>query len=207
MGNSLCKDFEGTRPATRKLTVWGDIVNADTRAILSVCLICNLDYDFEQISTLHEEHKRNQEFLAVSPIEDVPVLTEGSYKIISGPVHFMTYLCSTRDLVKNKLYPKDCERKINIHISWFQNKLRPHSGRLIKILMRKSQELRGDLSKETPRGGQRQSFNISPANIEYEVELLLKLLENLDKELTNQKYFGEVLSIADLLYYAEISTL
>ena len=85
MGNYLCKDQADTRPVSKKLTLWGDYVNADTKAILSVLMICNIDYEYRNIETLREEHKRSDEFAKVSPIQEVPVITEGSYKIISGP--------------------------------------------------------------------------------------------------------------------------
>jgi len=55
----------------------------------------------------------------VTPIQEVPVITEGSYKIISGPCQFMFYLCNTRKQVKDTLYPKDCEKLINRHMNFF----------------------------------------------------------------------------------------
>ena len=44
MGNTLCKDQADTRPKTRGLIVWGDYVNAETKAILSVLTICNIEH-------------------------------------------------------------------------------------------------------------------------------------------------------------------
>ena len=44
MGNTLCKDQADTRPVSRNLTIWGDYVNADTKAILSVLKICNIEH-------------------------------------------------------------------------------------------------------------------------------------------------------------------
>ena len=54
-------------------------------AILSVLMICNIEHDFKKLETLREDHKHNEEFGNVTPIREVPVITEGSYKIISGP--------------------------------------------------------------------------------------------------------------------------
>jgi len=59
MGNTLCKDQADTRPISRTLTVWGDYVNADTKAILSVLKICNIEHQYKNIETLKEEHKRS----------------------------------------------------------------------------------------------------------------------------------------------------
>ena len=85
MGATLCKDQADARPASKKLTVWGDYVNVDTKAILSVLKICNIEHEYNNVETMIEENKRNSDFSEVSPIQEVPVITEGSYKIISGP--------------------------------------------------------------------------------------------------------------------------
>ena len=134
MGASLCKDQADTRPGSKKLTLWGDYINAETKAVLTVLMMCNIEHEYKNIDTLTEEHKRSDEFAAISPIQEVPVITEGSYKIIAGPAQFMFYICNTRELVKNQLYPKDCEKLINRHMTWFLNKLRPKTQRLIKML-------------------------------------------------------------------------
>ena len=134
MGGSLCKDQADTRPASKKLTLWGDYTNSETKAILSVLKICHIDFDYNNVETLIEEHKLNEDFALISPIQEIPVITEGSYKIISGPCQFMFYLCNTRALVKDRLYPKDCEKLINRHMAFFQNKFRPRSSKLIRML-------------------------------------------------------------------------
>ena len=108
MGGQLCQEQVNNRPQSKQLTIWGDYINADTRAILAVMKIAGQDFEFKQINSLKGEHESNKEFEAISPSRDIPVITEGSYKIISGPVQYMTYLTSTRSDVKKKLYPDDC---------------------------------------------------------------------------------------------------
>jgi len=115
----MCKEQADTRPANKKLSLWGDYVNSDTKAILSVLRICNIEHDYHNLETMVEEHKRSAEFTEVSPIQEVPVITEGSYKIISGPCQFMFYLCSTRIKIKQRLYPKDCEKLINQYLGYY----------------------------------------------------------------------------------------
>ena len=53
------------------------------------------------------------------------------------------------------------------------------------------------------------SIAISPSSIDLEVDTVCKLLDELNIKLgkSNMKYFGNQLSIADILYYWEISTL
>ena len=171
-------------------------------------MICNIEHDFKKLETLREDHKHNEEFGNVTPIREVPVITEGSYKIISGPCQFMFYLCNTRALIKDRLYPKDCERMINRHLTWYQNKLRPKTQMLIRVLGRQLQHENGLIG--TNEGGLSRSSTIkNPSQIEFELEPIKLLLEYLDGQLreSNTKYFGNQLSICDLLYYWEISML
>ena len=53
--------------------------------------------------------------------------------------------------------------------------------------------------------------NSAPANLQddinYELSVIEKMLENLEVELRDMKYFGGELSVVDCLYYAEISTI
>ena len=198
MGGQLCQEQADNRPQSRKLTIWGDYINADTRAILAVLKLAEQDFEFKPINSLEGEHKTNKEFAIISPSLDIPVITEASYKIISGPVQYMTYLTHTRAAVKKKLYPDDWSRQISRHINWFQNKMRPTTGRLMKLLIAQIQR-----SVNDP--------NSAPANmqddIDYEISVIEKMLENLEVELRDQKYFGGELSVIDCLYYTEISTI
>ena len=68
MGAYLCKEQADTRPQTKKLTLWGDYVNVDTKAILSVLDICKIEYEYRNLETLKEEHKLSEEFARISPI-------------------------------------------------------------------------------------------------------------------------------------------
>ena len=68
MGASLCKDQADARPTSKKLTVWGDYVNVDTKAILSVLQVCNIEHEYKNVETMLEENKRNSDFSEVSPI-------------------------------------------------------------------------------------------------------------------------------------------
>ena len=176
----------------------------------------HIEHEFRLVDTMREEHKLSEEFNAVSPIQEIPCITEGSYKIISGPCQFMFYLCNTRSIVKDSLYPKDCERMINRHIAWYQNKLRPKTQKLIKMLQRQLQEENNLLTR---RGSQEaasrssslrtSSMSAKPQNVEFELDAIKQLLDQLDTQLrsSNAKYFGNTLSIADILYFWELCTL
>ena len=46
MGAHLCKDQADTRPKSKKLAVWGDVTNPDTKSILAVLKLCNIEHDY-----------------------------------------------------------------------------------------------------------------------------------------------------------------
>ena len=93
----------------------------------------------------------------------------------------MYYLCNTRAIVKDKLFPKDCEKLINRHMAFFQNKLRPKTQRLIRILQRQMMDENGLVPNETPRGQPRMSMTLTnPMAIESEVEQITKFMDELD---------------------------
>ena len=192
MGAALCKDQADTRPTQKKLTLWGDYINADTKAILTVLRLCNIDHEYTNIETILEEHKKNEEFQMVTPIQEVPVITEGSYKIISGPQHFMLYLCNTRKQGKDSLYPKDCEKLINRHMAYYENKFRPRTQRLIKIATRQLQDEHNLIPNETPRGQARMSVNSTSSSmaIENEIEQILMLIRELNEQVQQSDFFG-----------------
>ena len=91
----------------------------------------------------------------------------------------------------------------------YQNKVRPKTQKLVKMLHRQLQEEGNLVPNETPRGNARMSTMVNPSTIEFEVDTVCKLLDELNIKLSksNSKYFGNQLSIADILYYWEISTL
>ena len=53
------------------------------------------------------------------------------------------------------------------------------------------------------------SFSGDPVNLELELEAVNKLFENMNAQLqsSGSKFFGSQLSLVDLIYYWEVSTL
>lgn len=122
------------------------------------------------------------------------MITEGSFKILGGNNIFIIYLCNSNKLVKDKLYPADTKNEIEKHLAWFQARMKPSSTRLVKMIV------------------QPQAFGekVPPADElnREENEFFSKLLPSLDKQLVNKAYFcGNDITIADIQYFQEISTL
>ena len=47
MGGQLCQEQANNRPQSKTITIWGDYINADTRAILAVMKIAGQDFEFK----------------------------------------------------------------------------------------------------------------------------------------------------------------
>ena len=86
-------------------------------------------------------------------------------------------------------------------MNWYQNKMRPTSARLIKMLTAKLKDLNPDKSPKTIA-----SVSARSSGIEAELKAMERLVESLNVNLEGRRYFGDQMSIADILYYSEIST-
>ena len=79
MGNTgckICSPASDTRPEASMLTIWGDYINADTRAILSVLKISGQIYEYKNLNTLNNEHLSDKVFGEVNPSRELPVITD-----------------------------------------------------------------------------------------------------------------------------------
>jgi len=193
MGCGGSKENTLERPGGGRLTIWGDYFNSDTRTILSVLYIAGVPYQLEEIDMFKGDHKKDS-YLAINPSGQIPMITEGSFKILGGNSIFLIYLCNSNQRIKDKLYPTEVRAEIEKHLSWFQSRMRPCAGRLTRMIVHP--QAFGDKAP-------------SQAEIKREQdELFKKLLPSLDQQLINKKYFcGDEVTIADLQYYNEISTI
>eukprot|EP00349_Pseudokeronopsis_sp_Brazil_P000606 CAMPEP_0202955668 /NCGR_PEP_ID=MMETSP1396-20130829/206_1 /ASSEMBLY_ACC=CAM_ASM_000872 /TAXON_ID= /ORGANISM="Pseudokeronopsis sp., Strain Brazil" /LENGTH=143 /DNA_ID=CAMNT_0049672333 /DNA_START=282 /DNA_END=713 /DNA_ORIENTATION=+ len=92
--------------------------------------------------------------------------------------------------VKHRFYPNELE--VQKYFSWFQALMKPASARLIKMYAFPNTF----------------SVPVTKKEIEKEKEeFFSRLLAAVDKQLENKQYLtGETCSVADFLYYNEIST-
>ena len=69
-------------------------------------------------------------------------------------------------------------------MGFYNNKLRPRTSRLMKMLTKRLQEEAGLVTAETPRGSNRMSISVDPVNLEPELDAIAKLLEHMNTQLT-----------------------
>ena len=118
MGCGGSKENTLDRPGSGKLTVWGDYFNSDTRTILSIINIAGVPYSLEEVDQFKGDHKKDS-YLAINPSGQIPMITEGSFKILGGNNIFLIYLCNSHQRIKDKLYPVETRVEIEKHLSWF----------------------------------------------------------------------------------------
>ena len=95
MGCGGSKQGSGTvleRPGANKIKIWGDYFSSDTRTLLAILETSGVQYDFQLISMLNEEHKQ-QSYLTINPSGQIPLVTEGTNKIIGGGNSHIQYIC------------------------------------------------------------------------------------------------------------------
>lgn len=140
MGQSLCKDQVATRPTQSGLILWGDYINSDTRTVIAILEICSEKYTFKCMDTLTNKHLDEPDFLKANPTLDIPVIVESHFSIISGPMQYVNYLIQTRDSIRKTLYPSESKSEIDRNIQHFTGKVRPITGKLIRMLTSRLQE-------------------------------------------------------------------
>jgi glutathione S-transferase len=117
-----------------KLTVWGDYFNSDTRALLAILTIAKVPHAVEKVNMLNEEH-RKESYLTQNPSGQIPMITEGPYKVIGGGNTLINYLVNAHKPVAQALYPEEDRAEAEKYLSWFQSKMRPETQRLVRMIV------------------------------------------------------------------------
>lgn len=208
MGASLtsCCDNSSnvaTRPAASKeLVVWGDYINSDTRTILAILEICNEKHTFKSLDTLRNKHLQDKEFATLNPTFDIPLMNELNFSVISGPMQFVNYLIQTRKKVRETLYPSESKAEIDRNIQHFAGKVRPVTGKIIRMLTTRLSEDFKDKNQDEISKEVLDKLSLSTSSrtasvpertiIEREITThLSKLLEHLNEHLGAKEYFGD----------------
>ncbi len=83
---------------------------------------------------LNEEHKKPS-YQAQNPSCQIPMITEGQFKILGGGNTFINFLVNSNKQVAEHLYPESLRPEIEKFLNWFQSKMRPETHRLIRMIV------------------------------------------------------------------------
>lgn len=195
-----CNGSKGQGPDTierpSRLTVWGDHFNSDTRALLGILAISQVPYVFHKVNMLNEEH-RKESYLIQNPSGQIPMITEGQFKVLGGGNTLITYLVNQHKSVAVHLYPEALKGEIEKFLNWFQSKMRPETSRLVRMIV-PSKVLGGTPPSADEKAKQKETI--------YGQKGILSVLNGqLGK--TNAFVCGDQMSVVDVLFYCEISTI
>jgi glutathione S-transferase len=96
--------------------------------------ISRVTHTFEKVNMLNEEHRKDA-YLAQNPSGQIPMITEGQFKVIGGGNTLINYLVNAHKQVSEHLYPEGLRPEIEKFLIWFQSKMRPETQRLIRMIV------------------------------------------------------------------------
>ena len=196
MGCGGSKDQHSSERLSSRLTVYGDYFNSDTRTLLGILKISQVAHSFQEVKMLKEEH-RQPSYLAQNPSGQIPMITEGQFKIIGGGNTFINFLVNSHKPVAEHLYPEALRPEVEKFLNWFQSKMRPETQRLIRMIV-PAKVLGGNPASTEEKQKQRDQI--------YGQRGLLSVLDGqLGK--TGSYVCGDHMTVVDVLFYCEISTI
>jgi hypothetical protein len=106
-----------------KYTVWGDYLNSETRAILAIMKMQEIDNEFKLIDTLKNEQKSDA-YIKQSLVEHIPMISNEKFKVFGGDFTPIRYLKNAHTDKMKDIYPEKFAQQIEACVKWYQNKLR-----------------------------------------------------------------------------------
>ena len=100
------------------MTIYGDYFNQDTRALLAICQMSGVDYEFRLIDTFQRENQ-NEQYVALNPSSQIPMITEGTTKIIGGGNSFLMYLVHKHAKIQHNFYCEEQRSEVDRLLNWF----------------------------------------------------------------------------------------
>jgi len=125
------------------------------------------------------------------------MVTEGVYKVIGGGNTLLHFLVNSKKEVATHLHPEELKPEVDKFLNWFQSKMRPETQRLVRLIV-PAKVLGGAPTSAEDKQKQRETLFGSRG-----------ILNILDKQLESTHGFvcGKSMTIVDVLFYCEISTI
>ena len=109
-----------TKP--KKMKLYGNYFNSDTRTIMTLLKISGVEHDFIEVDIFTGQHKEIN-FLAKNPCGGIPVITDQDCQLMGNIAVFANYL-STKPKLQQYM-PRAHSAKIDQYINWHLSVLRP----------------------------------------------------------------------------------
>mmetsp|Transcript_4774 Transcript_4774/g.5896 ORF Transcript_4774/g.5896 Transcript_4774/m.5896 type:complete len:246 (-) Transcript_4774:136-873(-) len=184
------------------LVVMGSPISQPTRAVMWLCRLLNLQFEFKAVDSNKGEHI-SPEFLKLNPNGKFPVLLDGDFVLFESHA-ILRYLARK---YKNQntayLYPEDnlaqCG-KIDSWLDWKHTALRPGAAGIVR--RRVMSKLMKDYSKHSMR------FDLKEVPESREARILTGALDIMEQQLSQSTFLtGEKATLADIACSCEIEQL
>lgn len=105
------------------LVIYGDLMSQPTRAVVLLCKLAGIPYQFQLIRILKGDHKK-PEYLNINPDGRIPAIKDGDFTLSESHA-IMSYLCQSRR-VADHWYPSDIGRRaiVDRYLHWHHSNLR-----------------------------------------------------------------------------------
>ena len=74
-----------------QLTIWGDYFNQDTRALLAICEMAEVQHTFELVDTFQHVNK-TESYTKVNPTQSIPMISDSKWKILGDGIETYDFL-------------------------------------------------------------------------------------------------------------------
>lgn len=92
-----CGGNANARPVEvpKNLTIFGSILDTQTRSLVAICDKAGQTYIFNKIDTLKGENKQTR-YISINPTGHIPMIEEGMFKVLGGNHIIYVYLCKSK---------------------------------------------------------------------------------------------------------------
>ena len=173
----------------KNLTIFGHIMDSQTRSLMGICDKAGVKYIFNKIDTIAGDNKQAR-YLSINPTGHIPMIEEGHFKVLGGNHIILIFLCKSKSHIGDKLMPSSDEQKIKGILGWYHAKMFTPGNQIFRMFY------------ET------KAFPVPPGVNTYNKwkEDFLQCFRALDDKLINQPYLcSEKMSVGDIVVFNEIS--
>ena len=115
------------------ITIWGDLFNQDTRALLIICEMAGAPHRFKLVDTFAKQNLE-PEYEQMNPNRSIPIITQKDKKVIGGLASLYLYTKNANLNIAIKFYSDEQALDIKNMMGWFSKVMRKTTQRLIAAI-------------------------------------------------------------------------
>ena len=176
----------------KKLRVYGNAFNSDTRTILTLLEISGVKFNYVEIDIFQGKHQE-EEYLSKNPCGTIPMIIDNDCVLMGKTNIFVNYLTTEKPKLQS-YRPLEHAAKIDQYMSWFLTVMQPCVSNLIKVLIGPKAFCHDIYSGEDVEAAKEAFIGDICKRVE-------KMLENRQFLIANNEP-----TVIDIIFYNEMST-